>query len=107
LANEARKMKNDGAPLRKIRGQFMGLDALNLVMVMSLAVAAAFTGAILKHGATTRAQFLDMLRAGGSDYPYDLYKAAGIDMATAGPYQALAARMNRLMDEYASPVGTK
>jgi oligoendopeptidase F len=73
----------------------------------SMAGAAAFTDAILKHGATTRARFLDMLRAGGSDYPYELYKAAGIDMATAGPYQALAARMNRLMDEYDALVGTK
>jgi oligoendopeptidase F len=40
-----------------------------------------------------------MLRAGGSDYPYELYKKAGIDMATPGPYQALVARMDRLMDE--------
>jgi oligoendopeptidase F len=40
-----------------------------------------------------------MLRAGGSGYGYDLYKQAGIDMATPKPYQALVARMNRLMDE--------
>jgi oligoendopeptidase F len=40
-----------------------------------------------------------MLRAGGSDYPYELYKKAGIDMATPGPYQALVARMDHLMDE--------
>ena len=40
-----------------------------------------------------------MLRAGGSAYAYDLYKKAGIDMAAPAPYRALAARMNRLMDE--------
>ncbi len=43
--------------------------------------------------------FLDLLKAGGSDYPYDLYKKAGIDMATPEPYQALVARMNKIMDE--------
>ena len=47
----------------------------------------------------SRAGFLTMLRAGGSDYPYELYKRAGIDLATAAPYQALIARMNRIMDE--------
>jgi oligoendopeptidase F len=65
----------------------------------SMAGAAAFTDAILKRDASARARFLNLLRAGASDYPYDLYRAAGIDMATPAPYRALAARMNRLMDE--------
>jgi oligoendopeptidase F len=43
--------------------------------------------------------FLDLLRAGGSDYPYELYKKAGIDMASPEPYQALVKRMNAIMDE--------
>ncbi|MFT3810389.1 MAG: oligoendopeptidase F [Micropepsaceae bacterium] len=43
--------------------------------------------------------FLDLLRAGGSDYPYELYKKAGIDMASPEPYLALVARMNKIMDE--------
>ena len=65
----------------------------------SMAGAAELTDAVLKQGAPARARFLDMLRAGGSGYAYDLYKKAGIDMATPAPYRALAARMNRLMDE--------
>jgi oligoendopeptidase F len=65
----------------------------------SMAGAAELTEAILKQGAPARARFLAMLRAGGSDYPYELYKRAGIDMATPEPYQALVARMNRLMDQ--------
>jgi oligoendopeptidase F len=64
-----------------------------------MAGAAEFTDAILKRGAPARARFLNTLRAGGSDYPYELYRTAGIDMATPAPDQALAARMNRLMDE--------
>jgi oligoendopeptidase F len=44
-------------------------------------------------------KYLDLLRAGGSDYPYELVKAAGVDLATPAPYQALVTRMNAIMDE--------
>ena len=44
-------------------------------------------------------RYLDLLRAGGSDYPYELVKTAGVDLATPAPYQALVARMNTIMDE--------
>ncbi|HKE42005.1 MAG TPA: oligoendopeptidase F [Casimicrobiaceae bacterium] len=40
-----------------------------------------------------------LLRAGGSDYPYELVKAAGVDLATPAPYQALVAEMNAIMDQ--------
>jgi oligoendopeptidase F len=65
----------------------------------SMAGAAYMTDAILKEGAPARERFLDMLRAGNSDYPYELYRRAGIDMATPAPYRALIARMNRIMDQ--------
>lgn len=65
----------------------------------SMVGAAAFTDAILKEGAPARDRFITLLKAGGSDYPIDLYKEAGIDMTTDAPYEALAARMNRVMDE--------
>ncbi|HEY3731698.1 MAG TPA: M3 family oligoendopeptidase [Steroidobacteraceae bacterium] len=65
----------------------------------SMAGAAYMTDAILKQGEPARERFLTLLRAGGSDYPYELYKRAGIDMATPAPYQALMARMNRIMDQ--------
>ncbi len=65
----------------------------------SMAGAAWFTDAIVSEGGPARERFLTLLRAGGSDYPYELYKRAGVDMATAGPYRALAARMNKLLDE--------
>jgi oligoendopeptidase F len=44
-------------------------------------------------------RYLDLLRAGGSNYPYELVKTAGVDLATPAPYQALVARMNAIMDE--------
>ena len=46
-----------------------------------------------------RKRFIALLSAGGSDHPYNLYKTAGVDMATPTPYRALEARMNRIMDQ--------
>jgi oligoendopeptidase F len=43
--------------------------------------------------------FLNLLRAGGSDYAYNLMKQAGVDLATAEPYRALLRRMEGIMDE--------
>ncbi len=43
--------------------------------------------------------YKNLLRAGGSDYPYDLLSNAGVDMATPGPYRAAVAKMNAIMDE--------
>ncbi|MFZ5476260.1 MAG: oligoendopeptidase F [Myxococcota bacterium] len=50
-----------------------------------------------KPGAVDR--YLTLLRAGGSDDPYVLLKNAGVDMATPAPYDAIARRMDRIMDE--------
>jgi oligoendopeptidase F len=43
--------------------------------------------------------FIHLLKAGGSDYPYELMRNAGVDMATPAPYRALVERMNNIMDE--------
>ena len=43
--------------------------------------------------------YKDLLRAGGSDYPYTLLSNAGVDLATPGPYRAVIAKMNAIMDE--------
>ncbi len=42
--------------------------------------------------------YLDLLKAGGSDYAYKLLKEAGVDMATPEPYRATFRRMNDIMD---------
>ena len=54
---------------------------------------------IVKNGAAAQKRFIDLLSAGGSDYPYNLFKKAGIDFATPVAHRALEARMNRVMDE--------
>ena len=50
-----------------------------------------------KPGAVER--YLTLLKAGGSDEPYTLLKNAGVDMATPAPYDAIARRMDSLMDQ--------
>lgn len=65
----------------------------------SIAASSLFAQAILKGEPGARDRYLNMLRSGGSDYPYELVKKAGVDLATPAPYEALVARMNRIMDE--------
>ncbi len=50
-----------------------------------------------KPGAVDR--YLNLLKAGGSDDPYVLLQKAGVDMATPAPYDAIARRMDKLMDQ--------
>ena len=65
----------------------------------SIAASSMFAEEILKGEPGARERYLGLLRAGNSDYPYDLVKKAGVDLATPAPYRALAARMDRIMDE--------
>ena len=65
----------------------------------SIAASSAFADRILKGEPGAVDTYLGMLKAGGSDHPYDLVKRAGVDLATPVPYRALAARMNAIMDQ--------
>jgi oligoendopeptidase F len=44
-------------------------------------------------------KYIDFLSAGGSEYPIELLKKAGVDMTTAEPFKKTMAAMNRTMDE--------
>ena len=46
-----------------------------------------------------RDNYLSVLRAGGSDYPYDILKKAGVDMASPEVYAAVIRRFEQVMDE--------
>ncbi len=46
--------------------------------------------------------YKNLLRAGGSDYPYQLLLNAGVDMAKPEPYRAVVTKMNAIMDELES-----
>ncbi|HEX4945019.1 MAG TPA: oligoendopeptidase F [Usitatibacteraceae bacterium] len=65
----------------------------------SIAASSLLADAILGGEAGARERYLKLLASGSSDYPYELAKAAGVDLATPAPYRALVARMNRIMDE--------
>ncbi|MBN2805914.1 MAG: oligoendopeptidase F [Prolixibacteraceae bacterium] len=47
----------------------------------------------------TLENYLNFLAAGGSDYPIELLKAAGVDMTSAEPFEKTIEAMNRVMDE--------
>ncbi|HTJ65749.1 MAG TPA: oligoendopeptidase F [Alphaproteobacteria bacterium] len=64
-----------------------------------LSAAAYFTHGIEAGDTKMRDTYLGVLKAGGSDYPYDILKKAGLDMASPAPYQALIARLNTLLDQ--------
>ena len=44
-------------------------------------------------------RYLDFLRAGGSDYPIEVLKRAGVDLTTPAPFETAIAAVNRAMDE--------
>ena len=68
----------------------------------SIAAGNMFASDILQGKPAARERYLSILRAGGSRYPYELVKEAGVDLATPAPYQALVARMNSIMDQIES-----
>jgi oligoendopeptidase F len=64
----------------------------------SIAAGSLFAADILKGTPGARERYLGILKAGGSRYPYELVKEAGVDLASAAPYQAIVANMNGVMD---------
>lgn len=46
-----------------------------------------------------RDDYLAVLSAGGSRYAYELLRDYGIDLSSDTPYDALIARMDRVMDQ--------
>ncbi len=58
-----------------------------------------FAERILAGDETARDDYINTLKAGGSEYPHALLQKAGVDLSTEKPYVTLINRMNRLMDE--------
>jgi len=54
---------------------------------------------IVNEGEAGVENFKNLLRAGGSDYPYLLLANAGVDLTKPEPYLAIVAKMNAVMDE--------
>jgi oligoendopeptidase F len=52
-------------------------------------------------------RYLQFLKAGGSDYPIQLLKKAGVDMTTSEPFDLTIKKMNRVMEEMEAIIGKK
>jgi oligoendopeptidase F len=67
---------------------------------VGISAASALASAVLAGRATTVERYLEFLRAGGSRYPIDLFKLAGLDMNSPEPveaaFQILAQAIDRL-----------
>ena len=65
----------------------------------SFTAATALAEEVLGGNAGAAQRYLDFISAGGSDYPIDVLKKAGVDMTTPEPFRKTMAVMNRIMDE--------
>ncbi|HTX19963.1 MAG TPA: oligoendopeptidase F [Bacteroidota bacterium] len=59
----------------------------------------ALSEEVLSGDKAETARYLRFLSAGGSDYPINLLKEAGVDMTTSVPFDLTMKKMNRVMDE--------
>ena len=59
----------------------------------------ALTHMVFNGKDTEREKYLDFLKAGGSRYPLDTLKLAGVDMTTSKPYEAAFKRFKYLLSE--------
>ena len=64
-----------------------------------ISASAYFDAQIAEGGQAAVTNYLNVLKAGGSDYPYEILKRAGLDMASPAPYRALVAKFNKTLDE--------
>ena len=65
----------------------------------SFTASAALEAKVQSGDPEARKRYLAFLSAGGSKYPIDLLKDAGVDMTTNEPLDLAMARMNKVMDE--------
>jgi oligoendopeptidase F len=65
----------------------------------SLTASAALSEQVLSGDTAATKRYLELLSAGGSDYPIELLRKAGVDMTTSGPFTALIRKMERAMAE--------
>jgi oligoendopeptidase F len=65
----------------------------------SLTASGALSEEVLAGDKDATKRYIQLLKSGGSDYPIELLKKAGIDMTTSFPFELTMKKMNRAMDE--------
>ncbi|MFC5278114.1 oligoendopeptidase F [Halorubrum rubrum] len=67
-----------------------------------ISAAAAIVERVLEEGEPAAADYREMLKAGGSDYPLDVVELAGIDMASPDPIESAVGIYDDYLDEVAA-----
>jgi oligoendopeptidase F len=75
------------------------LDFYVFQYATSFTASAALSEKVLEGDQAATGRYLNFLAAGGSKYPIDLLKDAGVDMTTGEPLKLTLQKMNRVMDE--------
>jgi oligoendopeptidase F len=70
-----------------------------------ISAAIALADRVLTGGAKTRDDYFAFLRSGGSRYPLQSLKVAGVDMSTPAPVEAAIARFDKLVGELGQALG--
>jgi oligoendopeptidase F len=65
----------------------------------SLTASSALSEEVLEGEKGAVQRYRELLSAGGSDYPINLLKKAGMDMTTSQPFALMMKKVNRVMDE--------
>ncbi len=65
----------------------------------SFTASAAISELVLAGDKDATRRYIELLKSGGSDYPIELLKKAGVDMTTSVPFELTMRKMNRVMDE--------
>lgn len=65
----------------------------------SFVASQALAEKVINGGEAEQKQYLNFISAGGSKYPIEILKDAGVDMTTSEPFDNAIKRMNKLMDE--------
>ncbi|MCP4135857.1 MAG: oligoendopeptidase F [bacterium] len=64
-----------------------------------ISAAIALADKVMREGEPARNDYLNFLKLGGSMFPLEELRAAGVDMGTPAPIEAALAHMGRLVDE--------
>lgn len=71
-----------------------------------ISAAAALTSQILEEGQPAVDRYINnFLKAGSSDYPIEVLKAAGVDMTTKAPVEAALRQFERVLNEFEALLG--
>ncbi|MDD3806965.1 MAG: oligoendopeptidase F [Candidatus Marinimicrobia bacterium] len=77
------------------------------IYATSISASTYLSGKILEGDEEAVANYLDMLRAGGSDYPIELLKKAGVDMSTPDAINYTLQKFGKIVDEMSQELSDK